>query len=174
MAAIAVLLQPVLSNNNEMTIQYGQEYLGKIVTLRTDAGFVKTFAGKLAFTDGERSWCSVCADLHRHISPGLVFKVRIENSKDVAGNIAKAGHIVARYFNEAKTAQQCAGLQLAVWEMLEDGGQTPDFFNGHFAVETDPATLAFAGKYYEAGNGSAGNAAYLHSAGNQSQLSSNE
>jgi len=154
-AAAALALHGVTGGatlSKEMTIRYASAYLGKVVTVRTDSGITRTFAGKMVFQNETTSWCSVCANIHRHISEGSTAQWRLHSTKEVGGNIRRAGNIVARYFNEAKSAEQCAGLQLAVWEALEDGGDTPDFLNGHFAASADAMTMAFAAKYYEAVN----------------------
>src|SRR5205823_685773 len=126
---------------------------------------------KLGFREASRSWTSVCADVRTHIAGGQFAHVLIRDSAKMGGNIAKAGNIVARYFNEAFTPDQCAGLQLAVWEAIEDGGKAPDFNAGHFAARAAPAVLAYAEAYYDAAQIPAPAAAIdAAAAGAQSQL----
>ena len=138
--------------DRDLTVQYAAAYQGKVVQVRTDEGIRRTYAGKMMFHSEGGTWCSVCANIHKHIGGGDIVQMHLHSSKDVGGNIAKAGNIVARFFNEATSPEQCAGLQLAVWEALEDGGNTPDFQNGHFAAQSDAITMAYAMNYYAAVN----------------------
>ena len=89
----------------------------------------------------------------------------------MGGNIALAGNIVSHFFAVARTADQCAGLQIAVWEALEDGGVQPEFLSGHFQVHAGDAAIAYAANFYQAA-GQDGDALYLQTGddGGQSQL----
>jgi hypothetical protein len=102
--------------------------------------------------------------------------VRPLSSAKVGGNVAKAGNIVAKFFGAARSADQCAGLQLAVWEAIEDGAARPDFGSGRFRSAGSAAVLGFAQEYYK-GLGEPGDALYLQTAGGggndgQSQIAS--
>lgn len=97
-----------------------------------------------------------------------MFYVQPYNTSTYIGNIRKAGNIVAKYFNEAQTPEQCAGLQIAVWEALEDGGSSPDFFSGKFQVQADPASIVYAEHYYTAVN-TPGQATMLQSTSGMAQ-----
>jgi hypothetical protein len=92
-------------------------------------------------------------------------------TSDIGGNVAKAGNIVAKFFKAAQNADQCAGLQLAVWEAVEDGGARPDFGGGRFQVRANANVLAYAQQYYR-GIEEKGDALYLQAGqGNgQSQI----
>ncbi len=107
-------------------------------------------AGKMGFRDGQTTGLSVCANVRAPMGKGLIFNVRPFLSRAYGGNVAKAGNIVARFFREAQTPDQCAGLQLAVWEAIDDGGLRADFRFGRFAAEGSAAVMAFAEKYYQA------------------------
>ena len=132
-------------------VQFGKSFLGRNVTVLLDGRQMKsTFAGKLAFRDEKGSWLSVCADVRRPISQRQTTRVMPRESSRVGGHVSLAGNIVARHFKSAQTADQCAGLQLAVWEALEDGGVNPDFGAGKFQARAGAAALAWAAQYYQA------------------------
>src|SRR3954469_7268018 len=80
-------------------VQYVQGASGQSVQVLIDGRHVETtFAGKLGFRDGKRSWTSVCADLRSPIANGQYFPVRALKSSEAGGRIARAGNIVAKYF----------------------------------------------------------------------------
>jgi len=155
-------------------VQFGKEVVGRNVMICLDGGRVKsTFAGKLAFRDPSGSWGSVCADVRRPITTGQYFVVKPAKSNQVGGNVAKAGHIVARFFDRARTPDECAGLQLAVWEAIEDGGGAADFTSGHFQARATPGALGYATQFYSDGVYAPDEAVYLKTNGHrqgQSQL----
>ncbi len=132
-------------------IQYGKAVAGRNVQLSINGGRVHTgFAGKLAFRDQNRSWSSYCAQVSSPIVSGQYFMVILLSSKKKGGNIAKAGNIVAKFFSKAQTADQCAGLQLAIWEAIEDGGTKPNFLGGKFQAQGSREVMAFAEEFYGA------------------------
>jgi hypothetical protein len=145
-----LVLSSALSFGETMTVQFAKSLIGRTVLLSIDGHVERTFAGKLGFYDATSSWTSVCANVRGPIVSGQYFDVELMDSSKVGGNITKAGNIVGKYFNEAKTPDQCAGLQLAVWEAIEDGGDEPDFQNGHFQAQASPSVIGYAQKYYKA------------------------
>ncbi len=151
--ALAVLLGAcslAMAQDNLVVIKFSKCLSGKMIGVLVDGRVEKSFAGKMGFQDANHSWQSVCADIHSPVSEGQFFKVRPVNSEIAGGNYAKAGRIVAKYFNEAKTPAQCAGLQIAVWEAIEVGGEKPDFIEGKFQVRADDETMYYATLYYAA------------------------
>jgi hypothetical protein len=127
------------------------------VTVSIDGRNRPTYAGKLRFQDDKHSWESVCADVSSPIMIGDSYEMKKESSIRHGGNIAKAGRIVAKYFKQARTPEQCAGLQIAVWTAIEEGTPTPNFNGDHFRVEADPVSLRYARYYYSAVNQKAAN-----------------
>src|SRR5476651_864192 len=98
-------------------VRFDGSVKGRNVTVCLDGQFVETtFAGKMAFQDGVHRWTSVCADVRGPVRQGQVFGVRMLSTSGFGGKVAKAGNIVASCFADAQTADQCAGLQLAVWK----------------------------------------------------------
>lgn len=149
--AVASSVSSASAPPRQVTIQYAQMTLGRTVYISLDGKPAQEeFAGKLGFRDRTSSWESVCADVRSPIGTGDSFTVKTRNSSDIGGNIALAGRIVAKYFKLAKTPQQCAGLQLAVWEAIEDGGSTPDFTSGHFRARAETGVLDYADQFYTA------------------------
>ncbi len=96
--------------------------------------------------------------------------IRPADSSKIGGHIALAGNIVARYFREAQTPDQCAGLQIAVWKAIEDGTEQPDFGSGHFQVMASSNVLAYAQKYYQATQAPAASLFFAAGGAGQSQL----
>lgn len=161
-AAIGGQAQPI-------PVQFARSLVGRSVTVCLDGVRVKTtFAGKLGFRDARGVWQSVCADVRAPLSAGTHFAVRPMSTSQAGGNVVLAGNIAARHLREATTADQCAGLQLAVWEAIEDGGASADFGSGRFQARATLAALALAQRYYQA-SGEPGDAIYLQAGGGPGQ-----
>jgi len=132
-------------------IQFVGHGQGKEVVVCLDGKTIKkTFAGKLVHRDRTSSWNSVCADVRSPVSAGQFFWVRPRMTTSLGRNVAFAGNIVAKHLTGAKTPDQCAGLQLAVWEAIEDGGLVADFGSGRFMAQANENALAWASSYYGA------------------------
>ncbi len=156
---------------------------GKMVSIQVDGRMEQTFAGRLVFQDQNgRQWSSYCADLRSPIMDGQSYDVKIMPAAKASGNVPLAGKIVSLGFKKAVTAEQCAGLQLAVWEALEYGNHAIGK-NTSLRVYADPQTLNYAHQFYLAaiqapvgGGGSGGGAATgagAAAAGQQQQGGSN-
>lgn len=151
MAVVSTQVAGQVAEPVSVTVQYAQTTIGRTVSISLDGKPARSeFAGKLGFRDRDSSWTSVCADIRSPVEPGSFFAVQVQSSTKTGGNIALAGNIVGRYFKEAQTPDECAGLQLAVWEAIEDGGAKPDFGAGKFRVKATDAVLHFAQEYYGA------------------------
>src|SRR5262249_14952293 len=132
-------------------IQYVRAAAGQNVTISIDGRQAHvTFAGKLAFRNQNGAWASVCADVRAPIGGGATYMVMPQSTAKVGGRVAMAGNIVAKYFNFARTPDQCAALQIAVWEAIEDGGDHADFGNGHLRVMASENVLDLADDFYQA------------------------
>lgn len=167
--ALALGLAANVLSTKPIPVQFAREVAGKNITICIDGRDVhSTFAGKLGFRDANHSWMSVCGNVRSPISGGQQFLVRPFSSADLGGNAAKAGNIVALYFREAQTPEQCAGLQLAVWEAIEDGGYEPNFLQGRFQAQADTRMIAFAQQYYTAID-TPGKAVFLQAGQNNGQ-----
>jgi hypothetical protein len=166
MVGLFTSLIPLVSIlNPPFPVQFTRGGIGRDVIVLIDGARVeRTFAGKLSFRDDNHSWSSYCADIRSPMVGGQIFAVRAVNTDMLAPNYAMAGHIVARFFNEATTDAQCAGLQLAVWKAIEDGPEGTDFASGHLQVRAEAAVLRYAAYYYQAAGGS-GSATLLQAQG---------
>lgn len=148
---LACVLAPQTVRIQPFNVQYNQAVAGRNVQLRVNGGRVHTgFAGKLTFRDNQHTWTSYCADVKAPIVSGQVYPVVKRSSHKYGGNVAKAGNIVAKFFNKAQTADQCAGLQIAIWEAIEDGGDNPNFLAGKFQAQGSPEVMAYAEAFYDA------------------------
>jgi hypothetical protein len=153
-------------------VQFARQIVGQSVQVCLDGWKVEnTFAGKLGFRTRTASGLSVCANVRGPVSRGQKFVVQPQRSGKVGGNLALAGSIVASCFVLAQSPDQCAGLQIAVWEAIEDGGASPDFGNGRFRVRANAGALAYAAQFYQASR-RPGDALFLNTLGGpgQSQL----
>jgi hypothetical protein len=158
---LAALAANVFNTPNVFRVQFGGHVAGRTVAVCLDGRTIKnSFAGKLSFRDAKGSWTSYCANVRGPMSKGQVFPVQELSSKKVGGAVAIAGNIVAKYFKLAQDADQCAGLQLAIWEAIEDGGLRPNFSSGRFQARATPIVMAYAEEFYSAAEIS-GEALYL-------------
>lgn len=159
-----------------LVVQYAQTGAGRTVTVMLDGKRTKsTYAGVLGFRDASTAWTSVCADVRAPISKGQRFKVRPIAARELGLNIARAGAIVAKYLPQVRTADECAGLQLAVWEAVEDGGEQADFLSGKFRAQAPRTALNFAQQMY-LNAGESGESLFLQAGdgGGQSQLTTRQ
>lgn len=171
---LAFGIVPLLSpQTRSVEIQFARPVSGQNVTVMIDGRQTRTtFAGKLGFRDQNRTWLSLCADVRSPIASGQFFTVRPRLTSQIGGRATLAGNIVAKYFRSAKTADQCAGLQLAVWEAMEDGGEHANFGAGRFRAKASMSALDYGQEFYEAIY-EAREAAFLESqdGGGQDQIS---
>jgi hypothetical protein len=148
-----------------VAVQFARSMTGRNVQVCIDGWEVKTtFAGKLGFRDKTSSWQSVCGAVRSPVAQGQTYAVLPQKSSKVGGNIALAGRIVAKYFKLAQSPDQCAALQLAVWEAVEDGGPHANFGGGRFMAKASGAVLGLAQEMYQAIE-EQGDALYLQAGG---------
>lgn len=149
-AAIALGLQ-LIAPPQPVPVQFVTQTAGRNVTICLDGRDVRaTFAGTLGFRDRRTTWLSVCAGVRQPVRTGQSFWVLPTRTSRVGGNVRLAGNIAAKYLGAAKSNDECAALQLAIWEAIEDGGRHADFANGHFAARASDAVLSLAEEVYEA------------------------
>jgi hypothetical protein len=169
LALAFAILANATAPSQPFQVQYATFAGGRNVLLCLDGRKIeRVTAGKMGFKDAKSSWTSVCAGVRDPVLKGQIFTVRAMKTSVIGGNIAKAGNIVAKFFKQATTPEQCAGLQLAVWEAIEDGGQRADFNGGKFQARGADDILNFAAQYYRAVNEPA-TAIYLQTNGTNGQ-----
>ena len=130
--------------------------------------------GALSFTDGVTTFSTYCADLTSFVDGSAHGYSASSTSPTGTTGIDLAGRIVAVNAGNALTADQSAGLQLAVWSAIYNGGTSFNANGAHFGVTgVSNAVIADATSYYLAANGTVGSASYYNIAsgqGGQSQL----
>lgn len=163
-AAIALGLQ-LIAPPRPVQVQFVTQVAGRNVTICLDGRDVKsTFAGKLGFRDRRATWSSLCAGVRQPVRTGQSFWVLSTRTSTVGGRVRLAGNIAAKYLAAAKSNDECAALQLAIWEAIEDGGSHADFSSGHFAARASDSVLGLAEEIYEA-VGTPGEALWLETDG---------
>jgi hypothetical protein len=113
------------------------------------SSFRSVYAGQINFSSSNGSLSTYCGE-------ALATLNGASNRYDVSQltltpntNLGKAGTILANNQAGAITAAQQAGLQLAVWEAIYDGGATFDASNAGFkAKNVSSEILGFASQYY--------------------------
>jgi hypothetical protein len=151
-------------------VQYATELRGQQVIVSIDGRNPHaTFAGKLGFRDRQNvNAIAVCCDVRSPIRAKQAYMVQVLGTSKFGGNVTMAGNIVAKYFNSATSPDQCAGLQLAIWEAIEDGGAQADFSSGRFQALGNDNVMQHAAGYYQA-VADPGNAVLLRTTTNNGQ-----
>lgn len=168
--AVATTFAQIAATPPTFPVQYAAELQGREVMVSIDGRNPhRTYAGKLGFRDRSNvTVASVCCDVRSPVRVKQAYMVQLMSTAKFGGNVTKAGNIVAKYFNRATTPDQCAGLQLAIWEAIEDGGDQPNFFAGRFQGLGNENVMKYAEGYYQA-TGDPGNAALLRTTTNNGQ-----
>ena len=132
--------------------------------------------GAFVFSTGSGNITTYCADalaaLNSNSNPYTAGAVNMSNGS----GLATASKILLSGFGSATTADQQAGLQLAIWDALYDNGSSFNASAGNMKVVSgvNAASLGFAASYYTAGvNSSATTGVELFKAtgaGGQDQL----
>lgn len=120
--------------------------LGKSVTL-SGAYNGSVFAGQLHFSDAKfGNLTTYCVDLFNQIRTGMTYPVVLKDSTTAESGYKRAGNIVAAAAGQAKSADAAAGLQLAVWKTLYDGGST-NWSTGKVRVQASGSVMNYANKF---------------------------
>lgn len=168
--AIVASIAKAVAPPQPFPVQFAAEITGQQVYVSIDGGRVRqTFAGKLGFIDRNgQTVASHCCDVRSPVQMRQTFNVQMTSTIRFGGNVTRAGNIVAKHFSSAKTSAQAAGLQLAVWEAIEDGGGRADFSAGRFRAAAGDDVIRFAEGYYQA-IAEPGNAVILRTTSNKGQ-----
>lgn len=168
--AVATAIVKVVAPPQPFPVQFAAELRGEQVYVSIDGGRPKaTFAGQLGFIDRNgRTVASHCCDVRSPVRMEQIFSVQMMSTKAFGGNVTKAGNIVAKHFASVRTKAQAAGMQLAVWEAVEDGNPNPDYAQGHFRAAASDEALRHAHIYYQA-VGEAGNSVLLRTTNKNGQ-----
>jgi hypothetical protein len=158
---------------------------GESIWINGDGSDMQTyFAGVISIsvtdTDGTFLRDSLCVDLFTDIYIGLPYNTTVLSPGDVPGkNLLRVSWLVDNALLPTQssipsalpqadwvtTSAQGAGIQLAIWDIVHDGG---DGFAigrvraGSAANPTDPGVLSWAELYESASLGSSSNLAYIY------------
>lgn len=111
--------------------------------------FTNLYAGSLKFTDGSETIFTYCADPVAVLNSG--FNSYSAGLVDLGGSssMSLAGKILASNYLNANSADEQAGLQLAIWSALLDGGPAFNANGANFKVNNVNANaLNFASNYF--------------------------
>ena len=137
-----------------------------------DLGY--TSVGLLKFHDSSTStdYTTICADLTAGLD-GQTHTYSTSTTNPLGSSaVDAAGRIIGTWMTSAVTADQQAGLQLAVWDALYNGGSALNLDGDLRITHASSGAVYWAGQYYAAVNGTTGSALYFHTSahGGQSQL----
>lgn len=176
--ALAMSILAVASVANAQSLKFTGSQLSSINsgTIMVNSTTETVGMGALTFSTGSGSIVTYCADalsfLNSNSNPYTQGPVNMTNGT----GLALAAKIMSSSFNSATTADQQAGLQLAIWDALYDNGSSFNASAGNLKVVSgvNAASLGFASSYYTAGvNSSATSGVELFKAtggGGQDQL----
>lgn len=107
----------------------------------------------LKFTDGTNSYETYCADIMSSLDSGFHNYSHQLIDMNQNNGLSLAAKILAENVGRADTTQKQAGLQMAIWEALFDGGASFNENAGdlRFSVQTKNSLLEYAGEYYANG-----------------------
>lgn len=119
----------------------------------TDAYFAGVINIIVTANDGKQyNRDTLCAQLFVDIHPGVTYNTTVVRPDQAPGrNLQIAAWLVDNELSAVTTAAQGAGLQLAIWDIVEDGGDGFDKGNVQASTtsgeETDPTVLSDAEAY---------------------------
>lgn len=123
----------------------------KVVTIQVNDGPAKNvYAGKLKFEKGSSSILTYCVEAVRPLDRTSHTYTSSTLNTQAANGLAYAGRIAAGGFDSAVSAEQQAGLQLAIWSALYDAGTSFTANGANFKVSNaNSEVLHWANTYYE-------------------------
>lgn len=136
------------------TLTYTGTGLGNAVSVLANGNSKNVFAGQLNFTVDGQSLVGFCIDLYTILNRQTYNTTTGEPEGYTNGG--RAAWIVENYAGQVTTAMQAAALQLALWDVVHDGGN--GLTNGSLVLNASPGNALSA----------AANAIVLASAGQSS------
>ncbi|MBN8689812.1 MAG: PEP-CTERM sorting domain-containing protein [Armatimonadetes bacterium] len=114
---------------------------------------VNVKVGALLFTNGSATLKTYCADATSFLDHSFHGYSSLTLSQNGNTNQAKAARIIAKYFDTATSKDQQAGLQLAIWSALYNGGTAFSAVGPTFkAWNVNSSSLNYAAQYFGAAN----------------------
>jgi hypothetical protein len=165
---ITVLTLSVLTvSANAATITYQSNELGRNTTISNFGNTSNTWAGLFnigmtgAPADYPTQFRSFCVDLQHTISQGQSWDVNLTPIPDPGlNNSGRIAYLYTSYAAGIASNDDAAGLQLAAWDVLIDGGD--GISTGNFqASNTTSGAVTAANGYLAASQGQSGTATWL-------------
>jgi hypothetical protein len=143
-------------------------------TLGTSPGATDLNSGFLTYCVNDLQSLSFSGGEQYRVNPEPVTSLSNGHGTISADHAGRIAYLFNHFGTSSLTNVQAAGLQLAIWELLYDQGNTPDFTSGNFQVPggvspyTDSSTFAQvisqATSYYNASAGKSETAVFLDAA----------
>lgn len=152
-AALVVFAAAVLSSTaSAQNLQYTGLARPDALTANVSVNggsFTNLYTGSLKFTDGTDTIFTYCADptavLNTNFNSYTAGLVDLNGSS----SMSLAGKILATNYLDADTADEQAGMQLAIWSAILDGGPAFNANGTNFKVNNVSASaLNFASTYF--------------------------
>lgn len=152
-AALVVIAAAVLSSTaSAQNLQYSGLARPDTLTANVSVNggaFTSLYAGSLKFTDGTETIFTYCADPLSVLNSNFNTYSSSLVDLDGASSMSLAGKILATNYQTADTAEEQAGMQLAIWSALLDGGPAFNANGTNFKVNNVSASaLNFASSYF--------------------------
>jgi hypothetical protein len=148
-------------------VQFEKTLAGKAVTVSYNGATLTVFAGQYqahlyhdpALTNSIAGFYSFCVDFDHSMTVGQVFQVNVV-STDTLSHGAEVAYLYQKYGMGLITGNnKAAALQLAIWDLIIDGGD--GFGVGNFRYGTLGTALTLANQFLDEARGQAGHTFWL-------------
>jgi hypothetical protein len=130
-AALAVLAAGTSAQASLLTVEQMAPGKFGIVNINFNGSGYNVYAGAMsANLDGGSSFDAYCVDLAHFDYLPASYQVAVDSTPSTLPNGARIGQIYNTYASQVNSADSGVALQLAIWDVLVDGGDGLD--NGSF------------------------------------------
>ncbi len=121
---------------------------------------LNTFAGQnLLSVDGGDPFVSFCVDLDNGIGGGAAFEALLASTDALGAGGGAIAYLYQTYGQADLSSVEAAGLQVAIWDYLTDGGD--GFEVGNFFLLTGGEVAAAAGRFLREAAGKSASGEFL-------------
>ena len=160
---------------NAATLTYQSNAMGANATISNHGASQNVFAGlyTVGLTGGPADYPtqfnSFCVDLEHSMSTGNAWDVDLTPIPDAGlNNSGRLAYLYTTYSTTVTTDEDAAGLQMAAWDILVDGGDGLSIGNFQASNVSDSAVAA-ANKFITDSDGKTGTATWLVSTNGSKQ-----
>lgn len=165
--AISLTITAAVSSAKCANLTYLANTLGDNATISVNGNNENVFAGLFSVSltgapvEYPTAFNSLCVDLFHSISQGDSWEVNLTPLPNPnLNNSGRAAYLYTTYSNSAATNDDAAGLQLAVWDIVTDGGD--GLSTGNFQASNVPSgAVTAANNYLSDSAGKSGSATWL-------------